>query len=749
MMNVSLQAAPPVLTRTSPQAVQPGGPTQLVLHGSGLAAPTDVWSNLPAEITLSTEVKDNGKNASQVTYQINPQENIPVGIYAIRLATAEGVSKPLLLMVDDLASSPTTGKQTTKEAAVSTASGTAYDGVIAAQSRHYYKFTAQANQRLSLEVVARRLGSPLDPAVYVYDSRGRTIAFSDDTSGLSGDCQLSVSFPVAGEYFIEVRDIAYRGSANHRYRLRLGDFPLAHVAYPLTVQEGSTNVNLLGSHQIEQSSTTATFPNQQGGYANLKKETGVGSTFAPVLGTKLPVFLEAEPNNTPDQATVVKIDGGASLQGRLVEKRDRDLFLITGKKNQTFRFYSNSRQLGSAALIGLKLFTPEGKTAKEVLDTAGTPLQFDYKFPSEGEYRLEVRDLRRQHGEDFVYHVNITPYQPGFTLSAAASEINIPKGNTAAITVKAQRSGYNGPIEITAAPLPEGITVNKTVMGPGRNEVVLTLNATKEINLHSIDPVQIVGTAQSGSAQLSATANILSTLQTAYHQLSTPPILLDEALVLGHAPHKPYRLRMEPQEIVFGPNLKGSAKIIVDRDKDYNEAITVAVTPAKNGVPANIKPELKTIPKGKNEIGVTFSATEKAALGRYTVVLEGTLKKGKQTIKQVSPGVNLQLSPALLVTATPEIKEAKPSGKFTLKATLKRNPALTGEVLLTLKNLPKEISLAETKLPADQSEVTLELNISEKAAVGEIKNLILQASLKKEKLNFTAESKPFSLLIQK
>ncbi len=52
----------------------------------------------------------------------------------------------------------------------------AVEGAAKAESRQYYKFHVEAGQRLSVEVLARRFGSPLDPFVRLLDDRGQELA---------------------------------------------------------------------------------------------------------------------------------------------------------------------------------------------------------------------------------------------------------------------------------------------------------------------------------------------------------------------------------------------------------------------------------------------------------------------------------------------------------------------------------------------------------------------------------------------
>src|SRR5690606_10373173 len=95
-------------------------------------------------------------------------------------------------------------------------------------------------QTVAFEVFCRRLGSPMDASLYLYDDRGRILAYSDDAEGLSTDPQFLHRFEKAGEYVLEIRDIRYAGGDAFGYRLRIGDFPCIHTAFPLAARRGAT-----------------------------------------------------------------------------------------------------------------------------------------------------------------------------------------------------------------------------------------------------------------------------------------------------------------------------------------------------------------------------------------------------------------------------------------------------------------------------------------------------------------------------
>ena len=111
----------------------------------------------------------------------------------------------------------------------------AVTGSVAAESGDVYKFTiTQPGQRLSFDCLARRLGSPIDAEMSVYDAKSMTLLrFENDSPGCQTDPRISYTFKQPGEYLVEVKDVVNRGGADFFYRLRIGDFPLATTPIPM------------------------------------------------------------------------------------------------------------------------------------------------------------------------------------------------------------------------------------------------------------------------------------------------------------------------------------------------------------------------------------------------------------------------------------------------------------------------------------------------------------------------------------
>ncbi|HVU35497.1 MAG TPA: hypothetical protein VHE61_18810 [Opitutaceae bacterium] len=112
-----------------------------------------------------------------------------------------------------------------------------------------FQFNGSAGQEIVAEIVARRLGSPLDSTLELTDAGGRRLAFNDDFvdpgAGLEthhADSRLSAKLPAAGTYFLRVTDAQHRGGPDYSYRLRVGpprpDFELRVTPSGITARPG-------------------------------------------------------------------------------------------------------------------------------------------------------------------------------------------------------------------------------------------------------------------------------------------------------------------------------------------------------------------------------------------------------------------------------------------------------------------------------------------------------------------------------
>jgi hypothetical protein len=114
-----------------------------------------------------------------------------------------------------------------------------------------FRFDARRGGRVMLEVLARRLDSPLDSLLKLTDANGKEIMVNDDTedkgTGLvthHADSRLLVTLPETGTYYLHLGDAQKKGGKQYVYRLRISarrpDFDLRLVPSAINARPGST-----------------------------------------------------------------------------------------------------------------------------------------------------------------------------------------------------------------------------------------------------------------------------------------------------------------------------------------------------------------------------------------------------------------------------------------------------------------------------------------------------------------------------
>ncbi|HEV8292678.1 MAG TPA: PPC domain-containing protein, partial [Tepidisphaeraceae bacterium] len=301
LLSAPLQAQP-TLDHASPSAISPKG-GRITLNGTGFKDPLAIWSTLQLDCTFSNTTP--ASTMCQLTYP----NAITDQFLALRLATSSGISSPILVAIDDLPSISATGQNKSIKTAQPINLPVAIEGSIDELTSHFYKFPARKNRKLQIDVVANRIGSRLDPLVRLLDASGKELIFSDDDPAIAPDSRFSFTVPSDGDYILEIRDAAYEGSAQHRYRLRVDE-------------------NQWISPPIRQHPAT------------------------------LPTTTEREPNDLPGTSTPFKIP--AQLHGIFDKPRDRDMYEFKATKGDRVLIRSKTRSIGSPCDLVLRIVQLDG-----------------------------------------------------------------------------------------------------------------------------------------------------------------------------------------------------------------------------------------------------------------------------------------------------------------------------------------------------------------------------------------------------
>lgn len=714
------------LSHVSPSGLMPGETVQLQAIGGALNDATTLWTNIPGAVcTLevpkppaATKDKD-GKpveppkpDPSRARFQVKLPPGTPLGIYGVRVVTAHGSSNIRLVMVDDL---PTVYESNNKSMATAQVvkPPVAIEGTAEAESFDYFKFHADAGQRLSIEAVARRLGSGLDPVLRLFNSDGRELAVVDDDESAGADARLTYTFKKAGDYVVQLGDNRYVGSATYRYRLRLGDFPLLVAPYPLGAQAGTKAVlQGVGAGVDKLDPIKLDVPKDTVGgqlVVAAKYAAGQGSGLATLAVAAGSEQVEAEPNDAVEKATPITTAGG--INGRFEKPKDRDLYRFTAKKGDKLRFTGQTRKLGSPTDLYLKILSADGKTTHAENDDLGLEESaVEYTVAADGTYLLAAEDLLRRGGPQYVYRIECGKAAPGFALALDVEKLDIPAGGVGKAKVTPTRLGYAGPLKFRV----EGPDAAKFTVTSGapiaKGEIPLTITVPESLKPGTHLSIRIIGEAapekgkeNTAEGVAPTTAQLSPALSKLLGGMTNPPAALAEqvSVFIGDPIGELLKLTAAAKSVTLtGPTAKATLAIKLEKLNKFDDAVTLTV----EGLPAGVTAAPVTVAKGKAEGVIEFVGSDKAkaaAAQPIKVIAAATFmdQPKKTTLGDLTLAIDAG-------KAEPKKDEAKPAEAKKVAAAEPAKPAVAAKT----EPAKKEVAKAEPakKEPAKKDEVKKE-----------------------------------------
>ena len=419
------------------------------------------------------------------------------------------------------------------------------------------------------------------------------------------------------------------------------------------------------------------------------ESSGASSRFSLARATA-PVIAEKESNDQPDQAQVVELP--CELVGQFASARDRDWFQFDAKKGEAYTLEVYSHRLGfptnpTVSLVRLIPGENGETTVKEVktvdgghknlgdrlFDTTTYDPVTQLTIPEDGTYRLGLRDaLGDGRGSPrFVYRLAIRPVEPDYQLVAMAYRLQhnekndknadryepgtptLRRGGTAWLRVMALRAdGFNGPVELSAWDLPEGVTFPPKVLPSGADSADLLIYASPEAKAWS-GPIRIVGEAKVGDLELEREA-LAATVAWGENKKQGQPgpvisrfsqrlmlsVLDQESVPCGLSPNSE-----APNEMARGGKLEIPIK--VTRQEGVANDIAIAAI----GLPKQIKSKTITVKKDQSEGTFTLEFQKDAPVGSLKFHFHSTTQ------------VSYQRNPELVAAANRAKDEAEKKAK--------------------------------------------------------------------------------------
>jgi hypothetical protein len=630
----------PTLAPVFPLGARRGTTIDLTLTGTNLAAPTGMWTSFPAKVTIPTDAK-NGTRPTSLRVKLEVPRDAPLGFHFLRLATKRGLSNARLFCIDDLPQVMKAANNRDAATAQVLPVPCVVVGRMDAEAVDYFKVRVKAGQRVSFDVLGRRLGSAFDPQITLLDASGKELpgGFSNDAPGLQTDARLRYTFKEAGDYLVALRDVSYRGGGDFYYRLRVGDFPCATTPLPLAVKRGTktavrfTGPAVAGVAPVEvQAPTDPTITALQ---IAPRGPNGLHGWPVMLALSDLDEQLEKEPNNDPATANRLAVPG--AITARFEHKDDLDHFVFAAQKGKRYVIEAHTDEHLSPTEVYMVLKNSKGGQLL-ASNPAGTA-RLDFTAPMDGDYTLAVEHLHSWGGPDEVYRVTVRPYQPDFSVALNLDRWNAPAGGTFSVPLFVTRSGYNGPIEarvVGVKGLSGKVTIPAGVKPANVPSAVLTVKA------EDLPPgplaFMIEARAAVAGTPVVRLASVRQVLSAGLANLPTPPATMYHALGVAVTAKPPFSLTARFDAPSVQPGKAITATVTVVRQPGFTGEVTVTPTGLPPGVPA--KPV--KVPAAQTTAKVTLALRRNTKVGQSVVTFRGAARWGGKDYSAESP-------PAVLV----------------------------------------------------------------------------------------------------
>jgi hypothetical protein len=719
-----IAAAPqsPTLNVPFPLGVQRGQTLELTLTGTNLSDPTALWTSFPARATFPTDM-NNGKDPAKLRVRLEVPADAPLGFHSIRLATKHGISNLRMFCVDELPQLDETADNKTKEKAQPVPVPCVVVGRTAAEVSDFFKVSVKPGQRVTFDVVGRRLGSAFDPMIRLFDARtGREMPgnYSDDEPGLQGDARLTRTFPGGAELVVELRDTRHLGGADYYYRLRIADVPATMTAFPVAVKRGArATINFSGRHVGGVPPVEVTMPADRTAIQVAPKGQGPAGWPVPVYASDVDELVEQEPNNELARANKLSVPCG--ITARFMDKNDLDHFVFPAKKGAKYTITAHTYEILSPAEVYLIVKDAKGaELAKS--NPQNSPARVDFTAPADGDFTIYAEHLNYMFGPTEVYHLTVREAGPDFDVQLQLDRFALAPGETTLIPVAPPtRRDFTGPIELTVTGHPgfSGSVTVANVPPPKANQpappaAFLPLACKADVPVGAYD-LRVVAKANIGGKEVTETATVTDVVKAGLGNLPFPPreMLSSIGVAVTDKPVFSLAVKLANPDVIRA--VPANVTVTATRSAGFAEEIQLTAL----GLPANVTAAVKPIPKGANEIQFPLTAAANAAVGPISLTFRGQAKSGGKDFAYDSAPAKAAISLPVEVKAEPSPLTLKVGQKAKLKVNVTRKGGYKGPVDVELKNLPANVTAPKVTVAPDKSAAEVELSAAMNAAVAD------------------------------
>ncbi|MFN0055271.1 MAG: PPC domain-containing protein [Planctomycetales bacterium] len=647
-----VQAASPSLGGLSPRGAQRGTEIEVVLSGGQLEDAQEIlFYETGIEVT-----KFEGVNPTTVKATLKIAPECQLGSHRLRVRTATGISdlRPFFVgaLPEVAEKEPNSDFASPQPIPMNvTVSGTADNEDV-----DYYVIEAKKGDRITAEVEGIRLGITLfDVYVAIMSAARFELSASDDNALVFQDGIASIIAPEDGKYIIQVRESSYAGNGACLYRVHVGSFPRPLAVLPAGGRPGETlAVKFLGDvagERVENVTLPAELLPRFGLFA--RDERGIAPSHNPFRLSDLPNVLEAEPNETHDNAA--KFTAPGALNGVIGAAGDQDNFRFTARKGEVYDIRVHARSIRSPLDPVLTIFAAGGGAVAGNDDSGGPDSYVRFGVPNDGDYVINIRDHLGNGGVAYGYRVELTPVKPALVLSTnefvqyVQPTVSIPKGNRFPLVLSASRFDFGGPLSLRGENLPEGVTIETPGMPANSTVMPVIFHATPEAAVSGKLADLIGSLTDPAQPNLKIEGRVEQPVVLVRGQNQIP--FWTEAtnrLPVAVTNEAPFDISIvEPQvPLVRGGQM--DLKVVAKRKEGFKAAIKIDMLWLPPGIGASGS---IAIAEGQTEALIPMNAAGNAELNTFKIAVRGESNAGAGNFMVSTPFANLRVAEMYMTLA--------------------------------------------------------------------------------------------------
>ncbi len=716
-----LLAASPVIKEVYPHGAKRGTTFTLELRGTDLAAGAKVETALPASFSRLVPSTDPMRAIAELPFLVVLKPDVPVGLYPVRLLTDDGYSNVVLFAVGDFPEVEENETKNPKElndtlvTAQPVPVPSTVSGTLSGADVDHFSFNAKASQKLVFEVIARRAGSAVDPAIEILDAAGHEIARNDDAPGIGVDSRVQVTFAKNGKYFVRLHDTRYSDQTQNFYRLTIAAYDFADGIFPLGGRRGEpANVSLLGGN-LAAPVVVKPDVNTTGALTPVRLPGSPTLPFWFALSDKRELLEPA----SGDRA----LDDGVVMNGRIDSPGEVDAYRVAVKPRENWFIELVGASLGSPIEGLITIFDEKGKKLASRAGSGGLDAILPFTVPADvNAISVAVEDQLGRGGPAFAYRLEARRQEPDFTAELLTPFVNVPRGGTAQVPVLVRRRGYQGPLRVRIQNLPDGFvqagghvpnesadqSFNTDNQGFRTARTVITITASPDAKPV---PAQLTVVAEATTADgkivRRAAAPGLVTAIKGERQKPFTAAWLNMALPMAMGKPIPVAIDTPVPMARLSQGFDWPINYTVRRASGAKMPVLVDEDTVGNvGNLRILKPESKDKPEGKDPDSGHFELSTNFATPAtwFDVLLEAEVEIAGKTVNVTSPAIEVEVVPGYDVTLDKPKLELEAGRPLTITGKVRREPTFEGGVIrVAAGDLPDDVKCASAEVPADST----------------------------------------------